>query len=193
MDLGVEALLNGAQADLMYSDPPWGDGNLKYWATMNRKMTGAEVQQPNLDAFLTRLFDLARRFVKNTVLIEYGTAWKDYLIRMARDHGFTHVGFGTVYYGRPPRPLYLHLFQKTPSGEIGPEFSRRVTGTSGYMTVSHAVEMFRVPDGILLDPCCGFGYSARAAVDYGMRFFGNELNEKRLGKTIDFLRARTRT
>ena len=29
-------LLNGEKAHILYTDPPWGDGNMKYWCTLNR-------------------------------------------------------------------------------------------------------------------------------------------------------------
>ena len=35
-----------------------------------------------------------------------------------------------------------------------------------------------------MDLCCGMGYTAQACIDNGLKFIGNELNEKRLGKTI---------
>jgi len=34
------------------------------------------------------------------------------------------------------------------------------------------------------------GYTARAGVKAGMTFYGNELNGKRLQKTIDFLKSK---
>jgi predicted methyltransferase len=37
----------------------------------------------------------------------------------------------------------------------------------------------------ILDPCCGMGYTAQIAIDNGMYFYGNELNAKRLQKTIN--------
>jgi predicted methyltransferase len=41
--------------------------------------------------------------------------------------------------------------------------------------------------GIVLDPMCGMGYTAQAAIKYGLAFRGNELNSVRLQKTIDRL------
>ena len=38
-DLAVDAMLAGVEAKVFYCDPPWGDGSVKYWNTMNRKTT----------------------------------------------------------------------------------------------------------------------------------------------------------
>ena len=38
-EVNFNTLLEGRKANILYSDPPWGDGNLKFWATMNKKQT----------------------------------------------------------------------------------------------------------------------------------------------------------
>ena len=49
---GIGDLMLGERADIVYADPPWGPGNLKFWQTMNHKMTGAEPLPTDIDAFL---------------------------------------------------------------------------------------------------------------------------------------------
>lgn len=44
--------------------------------------------------------------------------------------------------------------------------------------------------GAVFDPCCGKGYTARAAVAAGMKFRGIELNPKRAAVTIGWLSRR---
>ena len=39
---GIDNLMLNEKADFIYSDPPWGQGNLKYWQTMNVKMNNAK-------------------------------------------------------------------------------------------------------------------------------------------------------
>jgi predicted methyltransferase len=43
--------------------------------------------------------------------------------------------------------------------------------------------------GAVFDPCCGKGYTARAAVASGMMFRGIELNPKRAAVTVEWLRS----
>ena len=77
------------------------------------------------------------------------------------------------------------------NGAIYPEGMREaLTDSYGYKTVNLAFERLapsikKLTDNpIVLDPCCGMGYSAQAALDYGFSFRGNELNRKRLDKTL---------
>ena len=188
---GITELMMNSPADLMYSDPPWGQGNLNYWSTMNTKMTGApRVEQPNLEAFMNQLFTLAKQFCRGALLIEYGVKWKDELIQHAEQYGFAHVGFAEPVYGSEDRPLHLHVFVPPNTQKIpGPSYFESLRGTKGLLTVMTAVRPFAAPGNVILDPCCGMGYTAEAAKRFGMHFRGNELNEKRLAKTIARLRS----
>ena len=38
--------------DILYSDPPWGLGNLKFWNTMNAKMNNVNKFEVNWDNFI---------------------------------------------------------------------------------------------------------------------------------------------
>jgi hypothetical protein len=192
---GAEAfleLMHNDSADITYCDPPWGYGNLRYWQTINRNMTGEEARiTPNLESFLHAMFALITAYAKGPILIEYGVRWREELTGVAREHDLVHHGFGVPVYGRPPRPLHLHLFTPRRLNWYG-DVSERwwavdVNGTTGLATVLAAATPFAVPGGIVFDPCCGLGYSARMAVKYGMRFRGNELNAERLGRTGGFL------
>lgn len=64
-----------------------------------------------------------------------------------------------------------------------------VAGSIGYETVIKTMKKFQKAGGIVLDPCCGKGYSAKAALELGMKFRGNELNSKRLAETIARLKG----
>ena len=41
----INYLLKGEKARIFYSDPPWSDGNLKYWNTMRNKMSGTKEEK----------------------------------------------------------------------------------------------------------------------------------------------------
>ena len=183
---GIDDLMSGDIADLIYSDPPWGDGNLKYWETMRMKMTGSTERRDNpLDKFFDALFSVIKKYARNVVLIEYGKKWESQLIDLATTAGLQHhKTIETLYKsGSKMLPMHLHVFSK--HGLIIPEdFENMVHHTHGWDTILNATKAFSVQGGILLDPCCGLGYSARVAMTHGMRFRGNELNPVRLAKTI---------
>lgn len=189
---GIDDLMQGDRAAIMYSDPPWGEGNLKFWVTYNRKVTGQEVQAATLPAFLDQIFGIARRFVDLYLLIEYGVRWRDDIRSRGEGAGFVHHGIVDLLYrggGKAEKgllPLDLHLFArpgvKYPNGYAGP-----VTRTVGYKTLQAAIPPLAMAAGegaIILDPCCGMGYTAQSAIDNGLAFRGNELNAVRLAKTI---------
>lgn len=177
----IDAMLAGEQVDILYSDPPWGDGNLKYWATMNKKMTGQEVAPISYDALLARIRGLVETYVRGHVFIETGLRWEDSIVEEMSGY-LSGVRAYHLEYKSGSRTLTNVLVHGT-NAECAP-FTIDPTGGSGYANVKRVVENVAVPGGIILDPCCGMGYTAQAAVDTGMRFRGNELNAKRLAKTI---------
>jgi hypothetical protein len=181
-DLGE--LFMGEKADLFYCDPPWG--NLNYWQTLNAKMTGAKKKDTDLAKFLLRLATVAYENTSDdaVVFVEYGMKWKDQLSSMFVDFGFAKIGEGTMAYGSPKRPNAVLVFDKHGSHDAGCWWGARVDGMSGYAAVCAAVEPFSEDGMTICDPCCGLGYTARFAVEHNLRFFGNELNAKRLEKTI---------
>ena len=189
---GVAPLMQGDAADLIYSDPPWGGGNLKYWETKRLKDTGAAVRRDNpLEPFLIKFFDIAQAYAKNVVIVEYGKQWADTVKAIAAQRMLGHLCTATTLYksGSKLLPMDLHLFAKRPSAVAIDlkAYVASVEGTHGWATVVAASTPFASPGGIVLDPCCGLGYSARMAVHHGMRFRGNELNAKRLEKTVAIL------
>jgi hypothetical protein len=190
----VDAMLAGERVDILYSDPPWGDGNLAYWQTMNKKMTGAETPQVKHDELYDRIMELVLRHVGGYVFIETGLRWKEYVVQRFLTVGLVNVVSYPLRYTSGAKLMenvlvcgltnFSHLTQGwtqlNPSPFRGAELVRRVVGSVAR------------PGGIVLDPCCGMGYTARAAVAAGMQFRGNELNQARLDKTIAFLKKSTR-
>jgi hypothetical protein len=184
----VDAMLSGERASVLYSDPPWGDGNLKYWATMNRKMTGKMHRPLTYAALVSRIVSLIEKYVDGHVFIETGPKWEAETVEALGGslHGArvyrlkyrsgSKLLSNVLIYGVTDKRHSLMTFD--PSEMCGPEVPRR------------CIASVASPGGIVLDPCCGMGYSAKAAVAAGMRFRGNEFNAKRLQKTVDFLKAK---
>lgn len=186
-DLGE--LLQGHKTDLFYSDPPWGEGNLRYWQTMNHKMNGADRKEVNLVSFLHRVIDVAVTYTNDDaiILFEYGCRWHDQFKAMAEEHGLHHLCSTEMVYGSPARPVMSLLFDKDGSHKIPEGYQESVYHTTGYKSLLAAMGPFVQGRKSVLDPCCGLGYTAKFAVDHGLTFYGNELNRKRLDKTIERL------
>ncbi len=180
----LESMLSGRTVDVLYCDPPWGDAAAGYFRTLNRKMTGADSAPVPAGVILDRIFELINRFVKGHVFIEYGRRW-----RSAMEARFSSLHNAQVFEsfyraGNKILPCLTFYGCTLPTGNFHPEVREDLIG---YGQVCRAVESVAVPGGLLLDPCCGMGFSARAAIDNGMVFYGSELNAKRLDKTIALL------
>lgn len=180
----VDAMLAGETVQVLYTDPPWGDGTMKYWATLNRKATGRECAPLTYAQLVARIRDLIVKYVRGHVFIETGARWEaETVAAVAAVLGPISV-FRLSYRSGSKLLEYVLLYAPTPGVE---PVAVRPEGLRGGALVKECVRAAAVPCGIALDPCCGMGYSARAAVAAGMRFRGNEFNAKRLQQTVDFL------
>jgi len=158
---------------------------------MNKKMTGDVNEPAPLQTFLDSVFDIAATYVDRWLVIEYGIRWRNEIQTRGVNAGFIPRDVIEIQYrsGSKMLPLDLHVFSKV-GLELPEGYAEDVRGTSGYSCVKKAVGPLARACGAperpvtFLDPCCGMGYTAQAAIDFGCRFIGNELNSKRLGKTI---------
>ena len=113
---GIDDLMGNDKADFIYSDPPWGQGNLKYWQTMNFKMTGMERNEIDYNNFIYVLFSVLQKYSKDRVVIEYGQRWNDDIKKLSKQFGFIHHGsFENLYNaGSKMLPLDIHILSKNP-------------------------------------------------------------------------------
>ena len=58
--------------DFCYTDPPWGNGNLKYWNTMLGKNTSQTTDQLDQENLEDRVVNLISEHVNNYAFIVYG-------------------------------------------------------------------------------------------------------------------------
>ena len=183
----LDELYNGEKVDIYYSDPPWG--NLEYWQTLNQKMNGVERKATNVHTFVNRVFDVAIKYTKedSPIFIEYGIKWNNNLIAIAESKGLHLEACIEMLYASPKRPMLLNIFSKQGNLHLSEEYKQSVYHTYGYNSLKTALKPFEGCKTIS-DACCGLGYTARYAIDHNMRFFGNELNLKRLEKTMEKLR-----
>lgn len=196
-------LMEGRKADIMYVDPPWGTSAIKLFATLNEKHTGDVIVPSDLDTLLGSIFVGARDHVKHYMVVEYGIRWRDQIQEAGLAAMFTPLGVYPVHYGTRPKskgggsyPMDLHLFGRTPDDHTPAGWATAVTGAKGYPCVLASLEVIlrslKGLDGrraLVLDPCCGMGYTAKASLHIGADFYGNELNLKRLASTVSKLRA----
>ena len=186
---GIDDLMQGDKADIFYSDPPWGDGNLKYWQTINSKMNNIPYKTIDFDEFLNAIFSCMVKYCVGISFLEYGIRWENKIRELTAQFNLRHNGIVNIKYrgGSKFLPLHLHILSKDgltlPVG-----YTDLVQGTTGMGTLRAAVTPFAKTGFKILDPCCGKGNTARIALETGMIFRGNEINEKRLSETIKRLK-----
>jgi len=189
----IDKLMTHEIADFVYSDPPWGEGNLKYWQTMNFKNNNQPRNESiNYAEFLPYLFKLIHRYSKDLIIIEYGIKWREDIIKIAQHSGYIHGGFANSFYksGSKMLPLDIHIFSKTGNYQLTDKFTEVCKDNHGLNLVQKIFKLLCPQDSkIVLDPMCGMGYTAQCAIDNKLIFRGNELNKKRLDKTIQRIKA----
>lgn len=181
----IDELMQGEVADFIYGDPPWGAGNLNYWQTLNKKHTGAVPVKVDYDSFQDLYFKTVFDCTKDVAIIEYGQRWREGIIAMAEGMGFHHIGVTDSTYTSQRMPMDVHMLSKSGNAEMTNEVRACCFNYFGYKLVR---EMFKIlvpkETAIVMDPTCGMGWTARACIENGIAFRGNELNSKRLSKTI---------
>lgn len=167
--------------DILYSDPPWGDSYMKMFATHTQKATGTRPVQPSYQALCDRYADLIQRYVREWVFIEDGVRAYKPMLDAVSPH-LAAVDVLSMKYGDDLSAVLI-VGRRTP----GPLPTLHLEGLKGLPFVKHVLGTVARPGAVVLDPCCGAGYTAKAAVFHGMTFLGNELNPARLQKTMDYL------
>jgi len=189
---GVDELMGKELADFIYSDPPWGQGNLRYWQTMNLKMTNVPKKEIVYPEFLEQLFAIISKYAKDRVVIEYGKRWHEDIVNISRQHGFVHNGSLEGFYkaGAKMLPNDFHVLSKIEPVEITEELREKARYLKEILLVDLMFDEFCPDDAqVILDPMCGMGNTAQICVNKGYQFRGNELNQKRLDKTIARLKS----
>ena len=184
---GIDELMRGEVADISLVDPPWGEGNEKYWHTMLAKVDPlTSIKRPSHDAFLKQLMTLLYSHTKGMIFVVYGVRWRDELIRYASDAGLHSLAVVRGSYVRGP--LDIHFLNKE-NVELSEAYLQEVSEAQRkrgqkFPKVRVAIKPFATENGILLDPCSGLGGYAKVAADAGMRYFGNEMNPARYRRTV---------
>lgn len=187
-DRQIDRMLGSKRIEVMYSDPPWGDGNVKFWATMAKKQAGIDVRPMAFTELLAGVERFLPR-IDGWAFIEMGERWESLVIEMCQRH-FAHVTtFGGRYRGgKDLLPYRIVAASNLGTFEAPDDWTR-----TGYKAVIGAVRAVATPGAIAFDPCCGLGYTARAALETGMVFYGNELSPARAAETLAKLEKGTLT
>lgn len=180
-DGALSTLMAGELADVVYGDPPWGQGLLRIFASM-ANVAPRFAWRGFLDALAVAIVTVRKPTAP--VFLEMGCRWEDDLVSAMRLAGLPLRNRWAVAYGSrsKPCPSLLLLFGPTDVSVTMP------TPPMGEpMTRAALVPVVRAGT-VVLDPCTGLGMTARITHTLGGNFRGLELNPNRLGKTMTWLR-----
>ena len=151
--------------DVLWCDPPWGEGMLKLFARMARN-AGHDPPADNLHGVLSSLFRLAS--TKKPLFVEYSHRGTDVPMRIAEHFGHTLAG---VTYGVQTNDKPFVVLNFNTGGYTVPDNAR------GWDAVKHMIATFR--PGVVFDPFAGLGKTAEAVVRAGATYIGSEMNPDR--------------
>lgn len=160
--------------DMLWTDPPWGEGMTKYFHTIAVKETGDDgLPYTSCKQILKKLLSLAD--VNKPLFIEYGTEYREPLtIAQNLGHRVNHVTKATQ--SRNDRPYAILSFNtdiEIPDGLIGGE------------SVTYAIHALEA--NTVFDPFAGIGYTAKFVHKAGAEYVGGEFNEARYNKLVKVL------
>jgi len=178
----VRTLMGDEKADVVYTDPPWGQALLTSFATM-AKITPRLPWRGFVDELARVIVEAAKPGAP--IFVEIGTRWeKDVLAAMGL-YGMSLRRRWEVTYGpnKDPRPSLLLLF--------GADVEVTMPTPAHGEPVTRAALAAVVREGtVVLDPCTGLGMTARVTHSLGGAFRGVELNPERLERTAVWLRRK---
>lgn len=169
--------LDGKKIHAFYSDPPWGDGLMKYFASLaNRQTKTNDFTNINYKQLLDVFVGIISSHVDGWVFIETGYKWQDETVQAIAPFVKNIKLFDLVYSGGNSVCIV--------GSTIGEDYPISLDGLSGQDCSIKALEAIKKPNAVVFDPCCGMGYVPYAAKKNGMIFYGGELNPERIKKTV---------
>ena len=181
-----EQVMQGEKADILYSDPPWGSGNLKYWDTMNVKMNNVQSRDIGWETFVNKFAEIVNNYTheQSQVFIEMGMKFYDKVVEVFEQKTNFKLAqrFDTVYSNKLPM-IVLYFTDKNPyMYDVA-----TINGTTADKTVNNILEPIAKENLVVFDPCMGYGRTLRISEKYNMSFRGSELNQARIDRAIKFL------
>jgi hypothetical protein len=172
----LRAVIGGRTVDLLYVDPPWDQGALAAFRTRS----GVDGSR-NFAEFFHAFSLLLKASRANVVCIEMGGANLALVQQLLRQTlGHRHVVTLPVHYSQG-RPSFLVIGYSLPAIVL-PDVSGKVEGMS---LVSKCIAALTQPGALVVDVCCGMGYTPVAAARLGRVFAGGELAPRRLAVALE--------
>lgn len=154
------------QADLLFVDPPWNQGNLRTFYTKNE-----DVLEETFEDFYKRLFQVISEINPKTAYIEIGKEYlADFIIELRKLYKYVTF-YNSTYYHSAKNPCYVIRCSNKAK-------KPKLDGMDEENIIKWICENENYD--CIADPCMGQGLVAFYANKAGKRFVGTEMNPKRL-------------
>jgi hypothetical protein len=165
-----EAIFAGA--DVIYSDPPWSQGNLKMFYTKG-KLGGP----PLFEVFIRRIAQVARNLEIKALCLEMGVKQHKEEIAILEDEGFKTSAIYHQTYGSPARPNLLWCSGVTIHGQDYRHGQDAIRNVAAHLSEGFAYG---------LDVCCGVGIYPFTMLNMGFKYVGGvELIPRKFAVLLD--------
>ena len=169
-NLDIMQIMDVPEYDILYTDPPWGNRMVKFFETMERKMTGNS-HNNNLMLIIRKLGKIADP--TKPLIVEYSVAGWQEIVEWLKDEGHSfYKKFDATQ--SMNRPYVLLVFNA--NFEID-------TTLKGFKVVTDTVT--RLGAKRVFDPFGGIGLTAKAVHRAGAEYYGNEINSERYKRLND--------
>lgn len=156
--------------DLMYTDPPWNQGNANSFVTK----AGLERRVNSFEEFMWPLFDGIMKVIPEICYLEIGAQYFDEFVKRLSKIYPVVQQWGITYYRRNPSFLIRGGFEPT---------DLDFAGMDDADTPVYAIE--HESCNTVADICMGRGLTGISALKFKKQFFGCELNKRRLAVFIE--------
>jgi len=171
----------GRAPDLIYSDPPWNNGNCAAFRTK-----AGTPRKVDFNDFLTALLTVTRQ-ARRDVFLEMGVVNTPVLIHLAKLHGGELIEQWPITYYRR-HPCSLIQFRWFGRGT----WVRGLAGMDDEDTPVAVLQACMQAGDVIMDPCTGRGLTAATVASAGAgdrTFIGLELSPWRMSCTLTRLAA----
>ena len=179
-----EKLLGGKKVDLLYTDPPWNEDLMDYYADLQREQSPEPVVgNLTYSEMLSELCRIADEHVDGFVVIESQAEDATTLAYVKK--ALHNVEYQEVEYRDYACGIYI--------GSTSPEYTFDVSLrlTSGLDTMRAGIKEATDEGDVVMDVMCGKGSVAKAALLEGCTFIGNDFNTQRVNETKELLEDMT--
>jgi len=171
--------------DFCYTDPPWGNGNLNYWDTMNKKMNQQTTDQIDQITLENRVVHLICKHVKNYAFIVYGVREAESLISILnKQPNVTDVQYIEKKYKSGDKWLKNCVIAVTLNSAAKRDWFPILENKNGLEGLHAICQEFKNIYTSCLECFVGQGFYLKVFDKYGFNVIGNELNLSRLQKAI---------